>query len=201
MICMIEKTDPMSEKLGNSIDNIKIIKNYMPHNHIDEILSYTDLYLDKNPTLDLKIKIKNAYSQRELLKAYEYLLRSEAEKLYGWEFERDRTIDFNNREAGSSIPEHTDMIQPHFFDPLEPVYSWYQNQYSWSGHLSLIVYLNDDFEGGELVFPQHNLTIKPEKGMLIAFPGNLYFHHEVKEVKSGTRKTISLWTKFKGFSL
>jgi hypothetical protein len=27
------------------------------------------------------------------------------------------------------------------------------------------LYLNDDFEGGELVFPQHNLTILPKSGM------------------------------------
>ena len=193
------KVDHLSASLGNSIDNIKVIKNFMPKKHIDEILSYTDMYLEKVYTPELKDRIKAATAPRELLKAYEYLLRSEATRLYSREFERDRTIDINNREAGASVPDHTDMISPQFFDPLEPNFNWQQNEYSWSGHLSLIVYLNDDFEGGELFFPQHNLTIKPEAGMMVAFPGNLYFIHEVKEVISGSRKTISLWTKFKDF--
>jgi hypothetical protein len=193
------KEDPLAKKLGNSPSNINIIKNFMPENHMKDILDYTDLYLEKTYSPELKLKIQKSWASRELLKAYEFLLRAEATKYYGLEFERDRTIDINNREIGAFVPEHTDMIKPHFFDPLEPDFSWANMGYSWSGHLSLIVYLNDDFEGGELIFPQHNITIVPEKGMLVMFPGNLNFVHEVKEVTAGERKTISLWTKFKDF--
>jgi len=37
-------------------------------------------------------------------------------------------------------------------------------------HISVIQYLNEDFEGGELVFPLHHIIIKPRKGLLVCFP-------------------------------
>lgn len=49
------------------------------------------------------------------------------------------------------------------------------------------LYLNDDFEGGELFFPERNLSIKPKAGQLILFPGGNEYIHGVKPVTSGTR--------------
>ena len=61
---------------------------------------------------------------------------------------------------------------------------------------SMVEYLNDDYEGGEISFPNHNITIKPEKGSLIMFPSQDPFVHEVKPIISGDRymSTISLWS-------
>lgn len=57
-----------------------------------------------------------------------------------------------------------------------------------------ILYLNDDYEGGELYFPQHNITIKPEAGMFITFPGGHENIHAVTEITKGTRYTmVSFW--------
>ncbi len=52
---------------------------------------------------------------------------------------------------------------------------------------SLVAYINDDYEGGEINFPDHNITIKPKKGSLIIFPSQVPFVHEVKTVISGDR--------------
>mgnify|MGYP000379967471 FL=1 len=57
---------------------------------------------------------------------------------------------------------------------------------------SSVFYLNDDYDGGELFFPEFDLTIKPKLGDLITFPTNSMYMHAVKEVKSGTRYTIAL---------
>ena len=51
---------------------------------------------------------------------------------------------------------------------------------------SIVIFLNDDFEGGELVFD--NITIKPVKNMLIAFSKEL--GHHVKKVVNGERYTL-----------
>jgi Rps23 Pro-64 3,4-dihydroxylase Tpa1-like proline 4-hydroxylase len=48
-----------------------------------------------------------------------------------------------------------------------------------------ILYLNDNYEGGELFFKNVGLEIKPEKGSLIIFPGTEEFSHGVNAVKSG----------------
>lgn len=59
--------------------------------------------------------------------------------------------------------------------------------------ISLLLYLNDDYEGGEIEFTQLQLMIKPKKGMLIAFPSYYEFEHKVHPVISGTRYNIVSW--------
>ena len=57
-----------------------------------------------------------------------------------------------------------------------------------------ILYLNDDYEGGELYFPHHDITIKPEAGMFITFPGGHENIHGVTHITEGTRYTmVSFW--------
>lgn len=52
---------------------------------------------------------------------------------------------------------------------------------------SLVTYLNDDYEGGEIHFKNHNITLKPDAGSLIIFPSQEPYIHEVKPIISGTR--------------
>lgn len=52
---------------------------------------------------------------------------------------------------------------------------------------SLVAYVNDDYEGGEISFPNHNITVKPKAGSLIMFPSQEPYIHEVKPIVSGTR--------------
>lgn len=50
-------------------------------------------------------------------------------------------------------------------------------------------YLTDDYEGGEIIFPEFNISIKPKAGSVILFDSTL--EHGVNEVKSGDRKTLA----------
>jgi predicted 2-oxoglutarate/Fe(II)-dependent dioxygenase YbiX len=52
-----------------------------------------------------------------------------------------------------------------------------------------IIYLNDDYEGGELFFPKYNIHIKPEPGTLVFFPSTNMYAHGVTEVTDGVRYT------------
>ena len=56
---------------------------------------------------------------------------------------------------------------------------------------SVLLFLNDDFEGGEFVVSELQLNIK--KGDAIIFPSNFMFPHEVKKVTQGTRWSIVSW--------
>jgi len=40
-----------------------------------------------------------------------------------------------------------------------------------------LVYLNDDFEGGDLLFPAQAKLISPKTGTAIIFPANFYYPH------------------------
>jgi hypothetical protein len=53
------------------------------------------------------------------------------------------------------------------------------------------LYLNDDFEGGELLFQNKpNIIIKPKPGMLVNIPMTKEFTHKVTPVTYGIRHTL-----------
>ena len=56
--------------------------------------------------------------------------------------------------------------------------------------VSSLFYINEEYEGGELNFPDQNLLIKPKKGTFIFFRGEESLMHEVKVVKSGSRNAF-----------
>jgi len=59
--------------------------------------------------------------------------------------------------------------------------------------LSSILYLNDDFEGGETYYEDGTLFF-PTTGRILYFDGN-YYKHGVKPITKGTRYTIATWYK------
>jgi predicted 2-oxoglutarate/Fe(II)-dependent dioxygenase YbiX len=61
--------------------------------------------------------------------------------------------------------------------------------------LSVVLYLNDDYDGGEISFPhvRNGVSIKPEAGSAIFFPSNYVFVHEVSEIKNGIRYALPNW--------
>lgn len=59
--------------------------------------------------------------------------------------------------------------------------------------LSSVMYLNSDYEGGEMIFPNSGVSIKPEAGSIIYFPSNFLYVHEVAEIKEGTRYSMPHW--------
>jgi hypothetical protein len=59
--------------------------------------------------------------------------------------------------------------------------------------IATLIYLNDDYEGGEIYFPDHGVGFKPQPGDLLCFPDNPDFVHGVAEIASGTRYTTPRW--------
>lgn len=58
--------------------------------------------------------------------------------------------------------------------------------------LSIIIYLNDDFDGGETLFLNDKVKVKPKKGSVLVFPCDMRTIHKGTKVTSGTKKII--WT-------
>jgi hypothetical protein len=59
--------------------------------------------------------------------------------------------------------------------------------------VSAIYYLNDEFDGGEIFFERKQLTVKPRRGLLLAFPSDADHVHEVLSVRGGFRYTMPIW--------
>lgn len=56
--------------------------------------------------------------------------------------------------------------------------------------LSAVLYLNDDYEGGELLFPNQNVKIKPEPGSVAVFPSVEPYYHQSLEIISGMKYAV-----------
>jgi predicted 2-oxoglutarate/Fe(II)-dependent dioxygenase YbiX len=69
----------------------------------------------------------------------------------------------------------------------------HQDQGISSRVLSVLLYLNDDYEGGEIEFKHSNVKIKPQAGSVIFFPSNFLYVHEVHPITKGTRYSLPNW--------
>lgn len=59
--------------------------------------------------------------------------------------------------------------------------------FSYTCTVSSVMYLNDEYEGGELWFPYLDLTFKPEYGDIVLFPSTYIYAHAAKPVTSGVK--------------
>ena len=61
--------------------------------------------------------------------------------------------------------------------------------------LAGLFYLNDEYEGGELYFPNQGIQFKPKVGAAYFFPGDMNYIHGITEITSGERYTCPFfWT-------
>jgi len=65
--------------------------------------------------------------------------------------------------------------------------------------LSIVFFLNNDFEGGDFVFPELKVRVRPEPGMMVCFPSNHHYSHGVEKITKGKRYSIVSWATVKGF--
>jgi hypothetical protein len=93
--------------------------------------------------------------------------------------------------VGMKLDKHADN---HYIDNPQKLH------YSPNRNYSSVLYLNDDFTGGETYFCNYNFEVKPESGTVILFSSGKDHIHGVNEVLSGERYTMSTWyTEDKNF--
>lgn len=91
-------------------------------------------------------------------------------------------IRFNRYNPGQVMRKHHDHIHS-IFDGRDkgiPV-------------LSLVGNLNEDYEGGELVFFNGSREVALKTGDICMFPSCFLYPHEVREVRSGCRYSFAAW--------
>ena len=97
------------------------------------------------------------------------------------------------KPGGFFVP-HYDDSRGHIFNGKNYVYRNTPER-----AMAVLVYLNDDYEGGELEFTNIRdssglpLRVKPKAGTVVAFPCHELYAHQVLPVTSGTRYAVSRW--------
>ena len=182
--------DAVTEKLGTGPDTIKIIENFMPLHHLNIVLEKV------HNQYNLKTFTRSYDRANWLIQNYKTRMKMTAEKLFNLE------LDYDDYASPLGEDFHVAGRKPHFVtevhsDNLDIDKNKYE-KYMWSGHISNLLYLNDNYEGGELYFPEHDLMIKPKPGMLVSFPGNFWNRHGILPA-SEYRFAISIFFKIKNF--
>lgn len=76
------------------------------------------------------------------------------------------------------------------YGPGQHFQEHHDHGFSYNCTVSLVSYVNDDYEGGELYFRLQDLKIKPKAGDLYIFPSNFMYPHKAMPVTSGTKYSI-----------
>jgi hypothetical protein len=76
------------------------------------------------------------------------------------------------------------------YGPGQHFQEHHDHGFSYNCVVSIVAFPNDDYEGGELYFRLHNVTIKPKAGDIYVFPSNFMYPHRAMPVKSGTKYSM-----------
>ena len=134
---------------------------------------------------DLKPVLFNLINQVKDRLEYKYGQRLVCDpQIWGrvWSIGDFQTIHSDSEYNNSELALEINDSDPHWHTHIPRFLSDY----------SSLVYLNDDYEGGEIVFPEYDLVISPKAGEVVTFPTNAMYLHGVNQVKSGTRYNIVL---------
>lgn len=86
------------------------------------------------------------------------------------------------------------FVEPISVQKYEPGEGFYKTHHDGLNRsISALVYLNDVEEGGETVFPEFDLAVKPEKGKLVIFPSNYIYRHAATIPISNTKYAAAIW--------
>ena len=169
---------------------ISINENYLNKSHCEDYLKFcreTNVWdnFHTNDVWNQRVIYSNQFPNLEL--HYTTYLNDLKEKI---------KLDFNITEEiypdylGLVRWKNGDMQHPHADGEINGE----THPYHWR-NFGCVYYLNDDYDGGEIYFPNQNIELKPKPNTLVFFPGTLEFLHGVKPITNGVRYTLtSFWT-------
>ena len=187
--------------LYNPYDLIIIKENVIPQENIEEIMLLTNnkdtsqattINNDDKENPDTNLEVRNTlwyHITEEMAKKFEQAVagcfREHIAPRYNCEFKSYEPVQFLGYPVGGHYKGHNDG--EHFN------YETRQWESIMDRDVSFLFYLNDQYGGGELEFYDLGLTIKPKKGMMIAFPSYKDFPHKVHPVTWGYRYSLVSW--------
>lgn len=134
---------------------------------VDFKFKKTDIQNDLSPD---SIKLQGIWQDcfdRQKLAVDDYSKKFNINNLRYWE-----AFNFIKYEPGNHFMEHHD------------------HGFSYNCTLSLVAYLNDNFEGGELFFRLQGINYVPKAGDVLLFPSNFMYPHQAKVVHSGIKYSL-----------
>jgi hypothetical protein len=170
-----------SDLCGQMINQYKADQNFVDSDTRlvnESMFTINELYLNDPNVVnqwtpfvkDIKEKLDNEVE--------EYLKNFATVKLGSYNFSHGV---FWEQEEFTNVPLHFDSEFAIEKDQEDPIRNFF-----------CIVYMNDNFEGGQLAFPVQKKIFEPKKGMLIIFPTSYMFPHMTTPAIGGSRFLMRL---------
>ena len=172
-------------KIGNSIENIEYLENVLSEEDHAVLLDYVknaDSW-EEQPWLARTISSNNL--PKEIFKMLDQIFQISYKKstdVYNVAINpfHESALHIVKFVKGFHLKPHVDTLSAE------------------GNHIASVYYINDDYAGGEIEFPDHNLKIKPKSNSLIIFPGNENYVHSVHEIIDNDRYSSAMWFQFTG---
>lgn len=163
--------------------------------HIDDIMKACDSIRYKRIPKDEKNSKRNNYAH------YFALWRTTDPYV---KYIEDRIRNFSGRALEQYMEDCPD-IKFHLMPECDLLDNFVYRFYDTGGHydwhvdkshtniqlkISILIFLNDDFEGGELAFVNDRIKIRPKKGSVIFFPCGPWFLHSSTPITEGNKHVI-----------
>jgi len=179
----------------NHLEAIVEIKNVVSTEFIDKIIPLIKNKAKDKLKIDLSIKdtsIRNVkgYSLQNSTPTdiyYFHYITKEIERLYTF-------YKAKFPKMTSSLINQIDLLKYSVGGRYETHTDHYTNS---PRHLSIIINLNNDYKGGDLIFTDQKekeiKRLKLGKGSVVFFPSNFLYPHSIKPIIKGTRYSIVSW--------
>jgi len=172
---------------------IKVIENFITLEDADALVGYiknnysdrTKFYTPLKHRLESKIRYESHIPERNTFSDHPEILH--LLKKYSDKFLSECDLFFKDTEKIYLTAQWMTMLGPQSNLPA------HVDNHKGSEHFfrSGVIYLNEDFDGGYLNFPERDFTIKPKKLSLVIFDSREV--HKIKEVLSGVRIAMPIW--------
>jgi hypothetical protein len=132
----------------------------------------------------------HVYGEEDLENIKDYIERNRSDY---WD---DKVIDIPDKDFCQKINKRLEPFFSGMYDlnSLEEIQRQYEgvgldehvdSEYDKRIQLAVVIYINDDFTGGELYFPTKDIEIKPIAGSCLIFDTGSEFYHGVRKVGPG----------------
>ena len=179
----------------NHLESIVNLNNVISPNFTDKIISFIDHKAKEDLT------VKGGIVDTSMRKVTGYHLNFETPtNLFYWNFiksEIQRLYIFYKAKFPRMASDKINQIDLLKYTPGGK-YGVHIDQYTQAArHLSVIINLNNNYKGGDLVFADQKDSeikrLKLIKGSVVFFPSNFMYPHGIEPVIKGTRYSIVAW--------
>jgi hypothetical protein len=176
--------------IGKSEDNIVIVDDFLSKEYLHILNSFIKTKpVSKNKDFDYLSKKTFKDENPEVFKIF-VDLEKEIPKYINSYLERFSirvaekplsNMNFVSRIPNTKMEEHFDYM------PAEA-----SNGHPLA-HMTSLIYLNDDYDGGEIFFPEQYTVYKPNAGSLVIFPSN-YLHGVLECTGNSRHSTLAIYS-------